>query len=88
MTGDDTDGFLGGRLRLRQGRGHRAGMDAVLLAEQTPPDQTGLVLDIGAGAGAVGLMAAVLAPAASVGLVEIDPANCALARENVARNGL
>jgi tRNA1(Val) A37 N6-methylase TrmN6 len=88
MSGDDTDGFLDGRLRLRQGRGHRAGMDAVLLAEQIPPDQTGLVLDIGAGAGAVGLMAAVLAPAASVGLVEIDPANCALARENVARNGL
>lgn len=86
--GDDTDGFLEGRLRLRQGRGHRAGHDAALLAAGTPPDQTGLILDIGAGAGAVGLMAAFHAPGACVGLVEIDPGSCALARENVARNGL
>lgn len=86
--GDDADGFLNGQLRLRQGRGHRAGHDAVLLAALTPKDQTGLVLDIGAGAGAVGLMAATLAPRALVGLVEIDPQTCALARENVAANGL
>ncbi|WP_442754807.1 tRNA1(Val) (adenine(37)-N6)-methyltransferase [Methylocystis sp. JAN1] len=86
--GDDADDFLGGRLRLRQGRGHRAGHDAVLLAALTPGDQTGLVLDIGAGAGAVGLMAAALAPAARVGLVEIDAETCVLARENVMANGL
>ncbi|WP_457795635.1 tRNA1(Val) (adenine(37)-N6)-methyltransferase [Methylocystis sp. S23] len=88
MSGDEADGFLGGRLRLKQGRGHRAGHDATLLAALTPPDQTGLILDIGAGAGAVGLMAAALAPGAAVGLVEIDPESCALARENVALNGL
>ncbi|PPD40605.1 MAG: methyltransferase [Methylocystis sp.] len=88
MSGDEADGFLEGRLKLRQGPGHRAGHDAVLLASLTPPGQTGLILDIGAGAGAVGLMAAVLAPAARVGLVEIDPASCALARENAAANGL
>jgi tRNA1(Val) A37 N6-methylase TrmN6 len=87
MNGD-FDGFLDGRLRLRQGRGHRAGHDAALLASLTPPGQTGLVLDIGAGAGAVGLMAAILAPGATVGLVEIDAATCALARENVAANAL
>lgn len=86
--GDDADGFLDGRLRLRQGRGHRAGHDAVLLAALTPPGQSGLVLDVGAGAGAVGLMAAILAPGARVGLVEIDPETCALARENVATNAL
>jgi tRNA1(Val) A37 N6-methylase TrmN6 len=85
---DDRDGFLEGRLRLRQGRGHRAGHDAALLAAVTPPDAAGLVLDIGAGAGAVGLMAAIHAPGARIGLVEIDPAACALARENVASNGL
>lgn len=82
------DSFLGGSLRLAQGRGHRAGHDAVLLAGLTPPDQTGLVLDVGAGAGAVGLMAARHAPAARVGLIEIDPETCALARGNVAANGL
>lgn len=88
MDGDAADGFLDGRLRLRQGRGHRAGHDAVLLAALTPPDQKGLILDIGAGAGAIGLMAAVLAQQARVGLVEIDRAACALARENAAANGL
>lgn len=88
MSGDDSDGFLEGRLRLRQGGGHRAGHDAVLLASSVSPAQGGLVLDIGAGAGAVGLMAAVHAPQARIGLVEIDAAACALARENVAANGL
>lgn len=88
MSGDEADGFLGGRLRLEQGRGHRAGHDAVLLAALTPPDQRGLILDIGAGAGAVGLMAAVLAPQAHIGLVEIDPESCALAQTNAAANGL
>lgn len=88
MNGDDTDGFLGGRLRLRQGGGHRAGHDAVLLAEAVSPTQTGLILDVGAGAGAVGLMAAVLAPQARVGLVEIDAASCALARANIDANRL
>jgi tRNA1(Val) A37 N6-methylase TrmN6 len=83
------DGFLDGRLRLRQSAaGHRAGTDAVLLAAATPEDQPGLILDIGAGAGAVGLMAALRAPGASVGLVEIDREACALARENVAANAL
>ncbi|MBM3641409.1 MAG: methyltransferase, partial [Alphaproteobacteria bacterium] len=83
------DGFLDGRLRLRQSAaGHRAGTDAVLLAAATPQDQRGLILDIGTGAGAVGLMAALRAPGASVGLVEIDRESCALARENVAANHL
>jgi tRNA1(Val) A37 N6-methylase TrmN6 len=88
-SGADFDGFLDGRLRLRQSAaGHRAGTDAVLLAAATPRDQRGLILDVGAGAGAVGLMAALRAPGASVGLVEIDRESCALARENVAANHL
>ncbi|TLG78244.1 methyltransferase [Methylocystis sp. B8] len=83
------DGFLDGRLRLRQSAaGHRAGTDAVLLAAATPQDQQGLILDIGAGAGAAGLMAALRATGASVGLVEIDRESCALARENAAANHL
>lgn len=83
------DVFLEGRLRLRQSAaGHRAGTDAVLLAAATREDQQGRILDIGAGAGAVGLMAALRAPRASVGLVEIDGDSCALARQNVAENAL
>ena len=81
--------FLGGRLRLRQTlRGHRAGTDAVLLAAAAPAKTRGLILDIGAGTGAVGLAAAMRAPAATLGLVEIDPETCALARENIAENEL
>lgn len=82
------DDFLEGRLRLAQGQGHRAGHDAVLLAALTPPETEGLILDIGAGAGAVGLMAAVHAPRARVGLVEIDAGTCVLAQENIRRNDL
>jgi tRNA1(Val) A37 N6-methylase TrmN6 len=88
MTNAETDDFLDGRLSLRQGRGHRAGHDAVLLAAFAPPETEGLILDIGAGAGAVGLMAAIHAPWARVGLVEIDAESCALAAENVRRNAL
>jgi tRNA1(Val) A37 N6-methylase TrmN6 len=89
MNDASLDGFLDQRLRLRQSvAGHRAGTDAVLLAGATAEDQQGLILDIGAGAGAVGLMAALRAPQAVVGLVEIDPESCALARENVAANNL
>lgn len=87
-TTPEPDGFLGGRLRLRQTpRGHRAGTDAVLLAAATPPETTGLLLDVGAGTGAVGLCAALRARKAEIGLVEIDPAACALARENISANG-
>jgi tRNA1(Val) A37 N6-methylase TrmN6 len=82
-------GFLGGRLQLRQPlRGHRAGTDAVLLAAATPPQTSGLILDVGAGVGAVGLAAAMFAPGASVGLVEIDAATCALSLDNVDDNRL
>lgn len=81
--------FLGGRLRLRQSaRGHRVGTDAILLAAATPARTEGLVLDVGAGVGAVGLSAALIAPAAKIGLVEIDPGSCVLARENIVENGL
>ncbi len=83
------EAFLGGRLRLRQpDRGHRAGTDAVLLAAAAPPDFDDLALDVGAGVGAAGLALAALRPKARIGLVEIDPAMSALARENLALNGM
>ncbi|ARN80918.1 methyltransferase [Methylocystis bryophila] len=82
-------GFLGGRLQLAQDeRGHRVGLDAALLAAATPAAVSGLILDLGAGVGAVGLSAALLAPRARIGLVEIAPAAAALARENIRLNRL
>ncbi|BGE87279.1 methyltransferase [Methylosinus sp. 3S-1] len=81
------DLFLAGRLRLRQTpRGHRAGTDAVLLAAAVTAERRGLVIDAGAGTGAVGLAAALRAATAEVALVEIDPEAAALARANIAEN--
>jgi len=80
--------LLGGRMRLRQFRsGHRAGTDAVLLAAAAPRVE-GLIVDVGAGSGAVGIAAALRSPRAHLELLEIDAANCALAQENLEANGL
>ena len=82
-------GFLGGRLLLAQDEGgHRAGTDAALLVAATPREVNGLLLDVGAGVGAAGLGAALLAPKAHIGLIELDFQACELARENIALNGL
>ncbi len=83
------DGFLGGRLVLVQpSKGHRAGSDAVLLAAAAPAEISGRAIDVGAGVGAAGLVLAALRPGLSFGLVEKDPVLTALARQNLAANGL
>lgn len=84
-----SDAFLGGRLVLRQpARGHRAGTDAALLAAALPESFAGSCADLGAGVGAAGLALAMRAPAARVTLVEVEAEIAALARENIAANGL
>jgi tRNA1(Val) A37 N6-methylase TrmN6 len=89
MPDTTDDALLGGRLRLRQlTKGHRSGTDALLLAAVTPPDTCGTILDVGAGAGAVGLVAAFRAPRAQIGLVEIDKTTCDLALANIQANAL
>jgi tRNA1(Val) A37 N6-methylase TrmN6 len=90
MTETTVDGFLDGRLAIEQpARGaHRAGLDAVLLAAALDGTASGRVLDLGAGVGVAGLAAAVRLEAVTVTLAEIDAATAALARGNVARNGL
>jgi tRNA1(Val) A37 N6-methylase TrmN6 len=84
----EPDRLLGGKLLLRQPeRGHRAGTDAVLLAAAAGAP-SGLMVDLGAGVGTVGLAVALRSPVLRVKLVEIDAASAARARENVALNGL
>jgi tRNA1(Val) A37 N6-methylase TrmN6 len=84
-----TDAFLNKKLQLRQLRsGHRAGTDAVLLAAAAPGDFAETAIDVGAGAGAAGLMLAATHPSARVGLVEIDATLAALARDNCTANKL
>jgi tRNA1(Val) A37 N6-methylase TrmN6 len=83
------DAFLGGRLALRQPHGgHRAGTDAVLLGACMPPDARGRGIDVGAGAGAAGLVALLRAPALDMTFLEIDPDLAALCAGNLAENGL
>ncbi len=83
------DGFLGGRLSLRQPvSGHRSGTDAMLLATTIPGDAKGELLDLGAGAGAAGLAAAIRCPGLRATLVEIDSDLAALASANITDNGL
>ncbi|HET7888204.1 MAG TPA: methyltransferase [Bradyrhizobium sp.] len=90
FAGDFTeDGFLGGRLRLRQPKsGHRAGHDAMLLAAATPARAGDRVVDLGAGVGAAGLAVARRVAGVSLALVEIDNELAELARANVIANAI
>lgn len=81
--------LLDGRLRLRQFRtGHKAGTDAVLLAACTPAWTEGLVIDLGCGSGAVGLMAALRAHLARIVLIDNDPRSLGLVQDNISLNAL
>ncbi|MGX5735583.1 tRNA1(Val) (adenine(37)-N6)-methyltransferase [Bosea thiooxidans] len=83
------DRLLDGRLVLRQPRkGHRAGSDAILLAAALPPLGAGVLLDMGAGVGTVGLAAALAQPELRVTLLERDPELATLATRNAALNGM
>lgn len=83
------DGFLGGRLRLRQPvKGHRAGHDAMLLAAATSVRAGQRVVDFGAGVGAAGLAVAQRDPVIDLVMVEIDPSLAALASTNATLNGI
>ncbi|MEA3535752.1 tRNA1(Val) (adenine(37)-N6)-methyltransferase [Rhizobium sp. CC-YZS058] len=77
------DSFHRGGFHLIQplGRGHRSGMDAMLLASlvSTP----GRVVDLGAGAGAAGLAVAARLEAANVLLVERAPDMAQFARRSL-----
>lgn len=85
----EPDRLFGGRLALHQpARGHRVGTDAVLLAAAAPEIPRGLIVDVGAGVGAVGLALAQKNPGAQIVLLEKNAPAAAFARENVALNGL
>ncbi len=85
----ETDGFLGGRLRLRQsGKGYRAGMDAALLAAACDAKTGDRVVEAGCGPGAVLLSAAFRRPDAAFTGLEMDPAALALAQDNIILNCL
>lgn len=81
--------LLGGRVRLLQPvRGYRAGLDAALLAAAAAPAAGEHALDVGCGAGAALVQAALRAPEARFTGLERDGAALALAARNLALNGL
>ena len=81
--------MLGGRVVLRQpARGYRAGLDAALLAAACDAEPGQRVVEAGCGAGGALLAAAARRPETRFMGVERDPDALALARENIAANGL
>jgi tRNA1(Val) A37 N6-methylase TrmN6 len=71
-TAHTIDAFHRGNFFLTQprGKGHRAGMDAMMLAAAVPSDFSGRLADFGAGAGAAGLAVVSRCAGARVVLVE------------------
>lgn len=83
------DGFLGGRLRLRQPvAGHRAGHDAILLAAATPARAGDRVVEFGAGVGAAGLALASRVGGLDLVMAELAPGLAGLAEHNASANGI
>ena len=83
------DRLLGGKVRFRQAKaGYRAGLDAALLAAACDASKGQRVLEVGCGAGAVLLAAAVRRPDARFTGLERDPTAASLAHDNVVLNGL
>lgn len=83
------DTFLGDGLTMAQpASGYRAGIDAVLLAASVAmPAGAGFqILDVGAGAGTVGLCVAARLPLARVVLFEREPVLAGMAAANIAAN--
>ncbi len=86
---ETVDAFHGGRFWLAQPRkgGHRAGMDALVLAAAAPAGFRGVVADFGAGAGAVGLAVLARCPDARALLVERSDEMAGYARRSLALEG-
>jgi len=82
---DTIDAFHRGLFHIVQpkGRGHRAGMDAMLLAALVADDRPIKVADLGAGAGAAGLAVASRLPKAEVVLFERSAEMANYARRSI-----
>ncbi|AJY45291.1 tRNA1(Val) (adenine(37)-N6)-methyltransferase [Martelella endophytica] len=86
LAEETIDAFHRGGFHLVQpkGRGHRAGMDAMLLASMVDAKGVVRVADLGAGAGAAGLAVAARLEAAEVSLFEISTEMAGFAERSLA----
>lgn len=81
------DGFLGGRLQLRQpAAGFRSGLDAVMVAAAVPAQSGQRVLELGTGAGVAALCLAARVADCSVEGIEKEASLAALALSNAGEN--
>jgi tRNA1(Val) A37 N6-methylase TrmN6 len=80
------DAFHRGAFHLVQPalKGHRAGVDAMILASAVPDGFSGRLVDLGAGAGAAGLAVAARCPGSQVTLVERSVFMAGFARRTLA----
>ena len=85
-AGYSVDSFHRDAFRLVQpaGRGHRSGVDAMLLASALPKGLEGAIADLGAGAGAAGFAVAARCGKALVTLIENAPEMAECARRSIA----
>jgi tRNA1(Val) A37 N6-methylase TrmN6 len=81
------DAFIGGQVEAVQaGRGHhRSGLEAVLLGASLAADLSGTIVDLGAGTGVAGMVAAARCPSIRVRLVERDAVALRCAETALAR---
>lgn len=83
-----TDTLLGGKLRLLQPRtGYRINIDSVLLVGFAGDRRVERVVDLGAGVGALGLLALARGLAKQAVLIEADERLAELARQNLRLGG-
>ncbi len=83
-----TDSLLGGSFRLLQPKtGYRVNVDSLLLVGFAGERRVDRVVDLGAGVGALGLLAVHRGIAKRALLIEADPRLVLLARENLTRLG-
>ncbi len=77
----------GGPVLRQTGAGFPLSTDSVLLAHFAAGIRARRIVDLGCGAGTLGVLLHVSHPGASLEGVELDPAAAALCRENLAANG-
>lgn len=83
--GETVDAFHRGRFVVVQPekRGHRSGVDAMILAGAVATDFAGTVADFGAGAGAAGMAVASRCASATITFVENDARMAGFARKTI-----
>ncbi len=78
----------GGPRFVKSGDGFRLSTDSVLLAHFAAGVRAGTIFDLGCGAGVLTVLLQLSHPAASVGGIELQAPAAALARRNLAENGM